>query len=188
MDRDYRVVGFSSGTYSYLLVDAKPGTDINALRDKIMANVDKVNALTHAEFIANDFAMARQMGAETILIMTLICSGLAALIIGYSCYSLVLKKKKEIAIIKAVGARTPQLLITIVLQSLTVTLLAYLLALLLLLIQQMLPVLAPQITLRLSWSLLLQPVGYAIVVAIAGSSYPALQMMRLAPAIAYKNG
>lgn len=213
VDQDYRVVGFSTGTYSsanpvffvlkprleqslasagtysYLLVDARPGTDIAALRTKIMTNVDKVNVLTHAEFIANDFAMARQMGAETILIMTLICSGLAALIIGYSCYSLTLKKKKEIAIIKAVGARNLQLLITIFLQSLTVTILAYLLTLVLLLvIQQLLPILAPQITLRLSWSLLLKPLGFAIMVAVAGSFYPALQMMRLDPALAYKNG
>jgi len=37
----------SSGTYSYLLVDAKEGIDAKKLAHKIMNEVEKVNALTH---------------------------------------------------------------------------------------------------------------------------------------------
>lgn len=213
VDKDYRVVGFSKGTYSaanpvffvlkdnlqdslsstgtlsYYLIDAKPGVDINVLRKTIMSHIDHVNVVTQAEFIANDYEMATQMGAETILIMTLICSTLAALIIAYACYSLAIKKCKELAIIKAMGGKDHQLITVVVLQSISVTLLAYGLAIaFLLLLGLVMPWLAPQITIVLSLSLLLKPAPFALIIAIIGSIYPALKLIRLDPAIAYKNG
>jgi putative ABC transport system permease protein len=213
VDRDYRVVGFSkgvyssanpvffvlreqlqnslssAGTHSYLLVDTGPETDVEALRRKIIREIDKVNVLTNEQFIANDYAMAKQMGAETILIMTLICGGLAALIIGYSSYTLVLRKRKEIAIIKAVGGKSGHLLVTLILQSIVVTVIAYGLALLLLItFDYAAETLAPQITLQLSRSLVLQPAVLAIGVAVAGSLYPAIKLIKLDPATAYQEG
>lgn len=213
VDQDYRVVGFakgvyssanpvffvlkeqlekslsSAGTLSYLMVDLKPDADIEAVRRKIMNEIDKVNAITNQQFIDNDSAMAKQMGAETILIMTMICSALAALIIGYSSYTLAVKKRKEIAIIKAVGGKNRQLLLTLMSQSVAVTVLAYVLALLLLMATEyVVPIVAPQITMRLSWPLLLQPAALAIVISVAGSLYPAIKIIRLDPAIAYQNG
>lgn len=213
IDHDYRVVGFSKGTYSsanpvffvlkseleksvssegmlsYILVYVKPGESIKKIRQKIHSNIDKVNVLTPQEFVANDYAMATQMGAETILIMMLICSVLSALIVGYACYTLVNKKRKEIAIIKAVGARDVDLVLVVVLQSILVTLLAYCLALiLLLLISVVLPSIAPQITLGLSWALVLQPATLAILIAVLGSLSTAIRLVKLDPAMAYKNG
>ena len=213
VDKDYRVVGFSKGTYSsanpvffvlkdrlqdslssdgtlsYYLVDAKQNVDIKALQQKILAEIDNVNVVTQAEFIANDYEMATQMGAETILIMTLICSTLAALIIGYACYSLAIKKRKELAIIKAVGGKDYQLVIVVLLQSISVTLLAYVLAIILLvLLSVAMPLLAPQITVALTPSLILKPTPFALFIAIIGSVYPAIKLLRLDPAMAYKNG
>lgn len=213
VDKDYRVVGFSKGTYSsanplffvlkddlqdslssagtlsYFLVDAHPRVDIAALREKMMTEIDNINVVTQAEFIANDYQMATQMGAETILIMTLICSALAALIIGYACYSLASKKRKELAIIKAIGAKAHQLVIVILLQSVCVTLMAYLLASLFLwLLSIVMPWMAPQITLALSLPLLIKPLPLAFMIAMIGAVFPAIKLLRLDPAIAYKNG
>ena len=213
VDKGYRVVGFSKGTYSsanpvffvlkdrlqaslssdgtlsYYLVDTEPDVDIKALQQKIMTEIDNINVVTQAEFIANDYEMATQMGAETILIMTLICSTLAALIIGYACYSLAIKKRKELAIIKAVGARDYQLVIVVLLQSIAVTLLAYLLAInFLVLLSVAMPLIAPQITVALTPSLILKPVPLAFVIAVIGSVYPAIKLISLDPALAYKNG
>ncbi len=213
VDKDYRVVGFSQGTYStanpvffvlkeklqdslasegtlsYFLLDAKPDVDIKALQQKIMAEIDNINVVSQAQFIANDYEMATQMGAETILIMTLICSTLAALIIGYACYSLAIKKRKELAIIKAMGGKAHQLVTVVLLQSISVTLLAYVLAIVfLLLLSVAMPWVAPQITVALSLSLLVKPAPFAFIIAIIGSIYPAIKLVRLDPAIAYKNG
>ena len=121
--------------------------------------------------------------------MTLICSTLAALIIGYACYSLAIKKRKELAIIKAVGARDYQLVIVVLLQSIAVTLLAYLLAInFLVLLSVAMPLIAPQITVALTPSLILKPVPLAFVIAVIGSVYPAIKLISLDPALAYKNG
>lgn len=213
VDQQYRIVGFSEGTYSsanpvlftlrnrledsldsfgtysYLMVDANAGTDIQLLREKILTRVENVNALTHEDFIKNDFAMASQMGAEILFIMTLICIGLASLIIGYTSYSLVLTKKKEIAIIKAMGASNNKLLVTIMIQSVTISLLAYITAVALLLaLMPLIPNLAPQVSLSITPDLLLQPALLAIVVAVIGASYPALKILKLDPAMAYQNG
>ena len=148
-------------------MDTEPDVDIKALQQKIMTEIDNINVVTQAEFIANDYEMATQMGAETILIMTLICSTLAALIIGYACYSLAIKKRKELAIIKAVGARDYQLVIVVLLQSIAVTLLAYLLAInFLVLLSVAMPLIAPQITVALTPSLILKPVPLAFVIAV----------------------
>ncbi len=69
----------STGTYSYLLVDAETGVDGSTLVKRILNEVEKVNALTHEEFIENDYALAKQMGVEIITMMTAICSLLAVL-------------------------------------------------------------------------------------------------------------
>ncbi len=93
----------SAGTYSYLLVDAEEDVDPRALAERIRREVPKVNALLHEEFIKNDFQMAMQMGVEIIFMMTVICSGLAALIVGFTTYSLVMRNRRELAIVKALG-------------------------------------------------------------------------------------
>ncbi|WP_223668794.1 ABC transporter permease [Kangiella shandongensis] len=213
IDQKYRIVGFSEGTYStanpvlftlkpklerslgsfgtysYLLVDSTPGTNIELLLKKIQAEVNKVNVLSHQEFIRNDFAMASQMGVDIIFIMTLICISLATLIIGYASYSLVLRKQKEIAIIKAMGATNRRLLMTVALQSALISLLAYLVALVLLYILELIiPLVAPQISLSLTNKIILQPALLAVMTAVVGSGYPAIKILHLDPALVYQNG
>jgi len=213
VDRDYKVVGFSEGTYSsanpiffvmqnqledslstsgmlsYLLIDAQPNVDIVALQQKITEKIEKVSVVTQSEFVSNDSNMAKQMGAETILIMTIICSVLAALIVGYVSYTLTLKKKKEIAIIKAIGGKEEQLVFVLLMQSIMLVFMAYFLALMsLLLISAVMPWLAPQISMSISLSLMFVPAALILVIAIIGSLYPAIKLVRLDPASAYSNG
>lgn len=209
--QEYDIAGYSSGTYSsanpvffvlkktlqkslslqdsfsYLLVDINKQTQSDTLKEEILKTVDQVNVLDHEQFVANDQEMATQMGAETILIMTLISSALATLIICYTCYTLTVKKQSEIAIIKAVGGKYYQIISALVLQSLIITISAYLLAItLLLFLKSILTTVAPQLTIFLTTGLFFKPVPLTLMITLVGTLYPAVLILRLDPANAYK--
>lgn len=178
----------SFGTFSYLLVDSNKGVDNDRLVEKIKQKVSKVNALTHQAFVANDFELAKQMGVEIIFTMTLICSILAVLIIAYSSYALVSVQTGEIAILKALGVRSPLVFMSVIIQSLFMTMLAFLVASLFSLwVLPLIPELVPQITVRLTTSLLVSIGAIAFIVAALGAIFPAYKVLSIDPALVYKN-
>lgn len=210
IDQDYKVVGFSAGLYSsanpvffvlkprlqkslsadgtlsYLIVKTGNSDEVNQVKDRILSNVDNLNVLTNDEFIENDRDMASQMGADTILIMMLICSALSTILIGFSSYSMVDRKRKEIAIIKAIGGTQRLLSVVLLVQALVIALFGYFIAVVLLLILSfILPIVAPQIILALSYDLLVTPLPYVLGIALLGASYPMIKILKLDPALAY---
>jgi ABC-type antimicrobial peptide transport system permease subunit len=176
----------SAGTYSYLLVDAEEGVDSRALAEQIRREVDKVNALPHEEFIRNDFAMAMQMGVEIIFMMTIICSVLAALIVGFTAYSLVMRKRRELAIIKALGTRNSSILFSVVFQSVILTMFGFLFAVAFaLVVIPHIQSFVPQLTLVVSFSAIARIGLVTLLVALLGSLIPAYMVTRLDPQTAF---
>lgn len=176
----------SIGTYSYLMVDAQEGTDAKVLAEQIRNEVKKVNALPHDKFIKNDFSMAKQMGVEIIVMMTIICSVLAALIVGFTAYSLVMRKRREIAIIKALGCNNVLIFYSVIIQSGLVTLFGFLFAIAFaLFVIPNLPLLIPQLTVMVSLGALVQLGVIALVVAILGALIPTYMVIRMEPAAAF---
>ncbi len=209
-DKKFKIVGFSKGTfssanavlfvpfndlqdiisaigtYSYLLVDIKEGLDPKLMAATIRQQVEKVNALPHQEFIENDFSMAKQMGLEIIFMMTVICSVLAALIIGFTAYSLVVRKRSELAVIKALGTGNGRIFFAVVFQSGLITLLGFLVAVAFaVLVIPKVPALIPQLTLIVSSDTILLLGGIALLVAVAGALIPAYLITRLDPATVF---
>lgn len=176
----------STGTYSYLLVDARTGVDAEVLAKKIRMEVDKVNALPHAEFVANDLAMARQMGVEIIFMMTIICSILATLIVGFTAYSIVARKRRELAIAKALGMKSRSMFLGVIVQSSVVTVSGFVLATIFaVMVMPVVPKLLPQLTLVVSITAMAKIGLVALVVAILGALIPAILVLRLDPASAF---
>jgi len=176
----------SSGTYSFLLVDAEQGIDPEELAQRIKRDVEKVNALPHEQFIKNDFAMASQMGVEIIIMMASICGVLAALIIGFTSYTLVARKRRELAIAKALGTTNRAILLGVILQSLIVTAFGFIIAVVFtLFVVPALPSLVPQITVVVTAGAVLQLGVVAVFVAVIGALLPAYLVTRLDPAIAF---
>jgi hypothetical protein len=66
------------------MVYAKPGVDPKDLARQIMQDIDKVNALSSDEFIASDWQLAAQMGAEIVRMMTLIGTLLSVVIVAFT--------------------------------------------------------------------------------------------------------
>jgi putative ABC transport system permease protein len=176
----------STGTYSYLLVDAEDGVDSKALAATIMDEVEKVNALPHAAFIENDFHMAMQMGVEIIFMMTVICSLLAVLIVGFTSYSQVVNKRRELAIAKALGVCSRSLIGSVLFQSMTVTLLGYALAVLFALtVIPRISLLVPHVTLIVASDAIVQIGIVALLASMLGALIPAWFVARLDPASAF---
>lgn len=184
---DLEDITSSTGTYSYLLVDAEEGIDASKLATQIRNEVSKVNALPQEKFITNDFAMAIQMGVEIIYMMTIICTLLAILIVGFSAYSLVSRKKQELAIIKALGMRSKAILTGVVLQSCLLTsFFGFMIAVgFAYFIMPYLSILVPQVTLAVSVVALAKFGVMALVVAVAGAIVPAYLVSRVDPATAF---
>jgi len=177
----------SSGTYSFLLVDAEQGIDPNLLAQQIQQNVEKVNALPHAQFVKNDFAMASQMGVEIIVMMSVMCGALAALIVGFTSYSLVARKRRELAIAKALGTTNRDILLGVIIQSLIVTVFGFFIAALFtLFVVPAIPTLVPQITVAVTANTIVQLGLVALFVAVVGALLPAFLVLRLDPAIAFQ--
>ncbi len=176
----------SSGTYSYLLVDAEEGIDPEALAGKIRREVEKVNALPHEEFVENDFAIAMQMGVEIIFMMTVISAILAILIVCFTAYSLVMRKRRELAIAKALGMRGSAVLFGVVFQSCILTLFGFAIAAVFaMIVIPYIPLLLPQLSLTVAVSELLQIGVTALLVAMVGAIIPAYLVLRLDPATAF---
>ena len=210
-DKPFRVVGLSSGTYSaanaitfvpmpdledilsstgaysFLLVDAVAGVDPMELAARIRNEIEKVNAVTEDEFIRNDFGMSMQMGVEIIFLMTLICAVLAALIVGFTAYSMVMKSRRELAVAKALGVTNASMIAGVVFQAVAVTLLGFVLAVAAAFsVIPSIPVLLPQLVLTLSGAAVARIGIIALVVAVIGAVLPAYAVSRVDPASAFQ--
>lgn len=185
--RDLQDILGALGTYSFLLVDVEPGVAADRLARRIMTEVDKVHAMTQAEFIRSDFTMAMQMGVEIILLMTVISTMLAVLLVGFAAYSITMAKRRELVIMKALGATNAHVLLAVALQSVAIVLLAFLLAAAIALgVLPHITILVPQVTLVISAAALAKLGLEATAIALLGSLAPAYFIVRLDPARAFQ--
>ena len=176
-----------TGSVSYFLVETKPGVDPEALAREIEREVPKVRAIVREQFIKNDYQVAMQMGAEIIAVMTWICSGLAFLIVAFTAYTYTSRKRRELAIIKAIGVGNRAIYGGVLLQSLLITSLALLLASMIgYFLLPLIPKLLPQVSLAVTMGDLWRPAIAALLVSAMASLVPAYLVARIDPLTAFK--
>ncbi len=194
IDRPLRVVGLTKGTfsmassvvfvshhdlgdllegsdqYSYIMVNAEPDVSIAKLIENIKYEVEKVNVLTGDEFISSDRQLAVQMGAEIIRMMTMLGTILATLIVAFTAYSLIARKRRELAIAKALGFSNSQIYVAALGQSIIITGLGLLLAFFIsYALLAWLPLMIPQINLAIRLHQFIPLAVVALPVAILAS-------------------
>lgn len=210
-NRGFTIVGLSDGTFSmansiifitrtdledimealdivsFILVKVRPDADAVEVAALIERTVDDVSALPSARFIENDRRTAMQMGVETIALMTLIGGALAASVVAFAIYSLVVRQRREIAVTKALGATNRALYASVAGQAMLVTTAAVGLAVLL--AMALMPPVArmvPQLTLDLTGAAVARVAVAGVAVALLAALLPARQMMRVDPLSAFK--
>lgn len=206
VDRPLRVVGLSQDTFSmssavvfvsredlgdllaandqfsYIMVYAEPGVSAQSLIARINDQVDKVNVLGSDEFMESDRQLAVQMGAEIVRMMTIIGTLLATLIVAFTAYSLIARKRKELAIAKALGFGNGQIYLAALCQSVVITGLGFIIAFLLsftLLAQ--LPSIVPQINLVVRLHQFISVAVVTLPVAILASLFAARTVVTVDP-------
>lgn len=177
----------TSGTVSFILVDAEPGQKPEELARRIEAGVEKVAAIPQQRFIRNDFQLALLMGVEVISFMTIIGSALAGLIVAFTVYTQVARRRRELAIAKALGFRNYSLYLAVTVQSIVVTGLAFIIALLTVgLLVPAISAAVPVVTLDVTLNALLRVSAIAFAVAIVAALVPAYLVGRVDPMSAFK--
>jgi putative ABC transport system permease protein len=211
-DLELRVVGSTHGTFSmansvifvnridledlmrsldilsFLLVQADEGVDPGSLAADIERHVAKVSALTRDEFVANDRRMAMQMGVETIALMSVIGGALAMLIVAFTCYSLVARQRRELAVASAIGATPWSLYGSVAVQGAAITLVSISVGVALAALA--VPVvtwLVPQVSLHISAGSVGRVAVVGVVAGVLASLWPARQVARVDPASVFQS-
>ncbi len=206
VDRPLRVVGLTRGTFSmassvifvshadlgdlvegrdqfsYIMVYAKLGVSVQNLIASINNEVDKVNILSSEDFIESDWQLAVQMGAEIIRMMTTIGILLATLIIAFTSYSLIARKKQELAVAKALGFSNGQIYIAALCQSAIITVLGLLLSVIIsYTLLTGLPAIVPQINLTVHLHQFIPIAVLSLPVAVLASLSAAYTVVKVDP-------
>lgn len=184
---DLREIMSLIGSDSYLLVDAVPGTDPALLAERIRNEVEKINALPSNEFIKNDRELAMQMGVELIGIMTIIGAALAISLSMFMLYVFAARKRRDLAILKALGVSNGAVYISTIFQASCLAITGLVIALVL--VYAAIPLtnsFAPEITLQITGSSLLRLSLVTILVAILASLIPVRQVMKIDPLLAFQ--
>ena len=210
--RPFKVVGLSRGTYSlanslafihasdlallfdtvadanYLLVWPAAGVPARDLAARIRLAVPDVSVLERDVFVANDRALALQMGGDLIRIMTFVAALVAALIIGFTVFNFVARRTRELAVAKAVGASQTQLLVAALGQATALALLGFMIAMILAAVLQ--PVFgawAPGVIIHFSITSAARIGAAAVVVAIVAGLPPAWRVLRVDPTLVFSS-
>ncbi len=210
-DRTLRVVGLSRGTYSmanpvvfthrddlaavldaprstsYLLVEARPGHSARDLAAAIADRIEGVSAMTRADFVESDRAMAMHMGADVIALMSGVGTTVAALLVAFTVYVGVLRRRRELAVALALGAVPHRLLAAVFAQSLIVTGFGWAAAVALaLLLRPALSWALPEVTVLFALPTLLKLGGLAFSVALLAAWIPVRRVVGIDPADAFR--
>lgn len=177
----------SIGSVSYMMVDAAPGVDAQVLATRIMDEVEKVNALTRAEFSARDYSIAVQMGLEIVWMMTLIGGALAVLLTGFIVYSHISERERELAVMKALGVRNRAIYGATMLQALAIGALAFLLSVgLMLAAIPLTEWLMPKVSLALTSEALFRTGATALAASLVASVIPVRRVLSVDPVTAFQ--
>lgn len=212
IDRPLTVVGLSRGTFSmssaivfvsredlgdllegkdqvsYIMVYAEAGVSAASLAEGIESEIDKVHAMTSDAFIESDWELAIQMGAEIIRMMTMIGTLLATLIVAFTAYTQIARKKRELAIVKALGFSNAQIYTSVLFQSLVITALGLLLTLLIsYTLVSSIPTMAPQINLAVRLHQFIPITAVALPVAVLASLGAARTVVKVDPMTVFKD-
>ncbi len=182
-----RILGNMSGYESYFLVTAAAGVEPAALAARIEREVDDVSALTKQEFMDNDRAVAAQMGVELIALLSGIATALGVCVVTFTLYSHAQRRRRELAVLKAVGFRAYHLYMSLGLHAVLLTLLGLLTSVALSrVVVALAQVLVPEVAMLLSAEIVLRSGASGLLVALVASLLVARKVARVAPQLVFQ--
>ncbi len=175
-------------TTSFLLVQTKPGADVNRVKTRINKELKLAHALTKKEFEISERAIAKKMGVDIISVMTFISLLAAIGVVALSIYSATLEKIRDFGVLKAIGAGRNKLYLVVVSQALFSTVIAaFIGAALSIGLAQLLQILASEVLVIITLASFIRALIIAILIGIIAAYLPVRQIAKVDPVIVFKS-
>lgn len=172
---------------SFVLVTPAPGTDQSVLLSRL-AEVPGAQALLKADVAANDRRVSLPLFQLPLRLMALIASVVGALVVGLVVYAATLERRREYAVLKAVGGRNPVLYRTVLLQAMAAALAGVILGLLLALAAgRLITTVRPEFQVMFEPSGVVVALAAGLAMAATGALLPARALAGVAPAEAMRS-
>ena len=104
-------------TVAYVLAGAQPGVNADTLAQRIAEALPDTTVQTRAEFARQEANVVRDMAADVMKIVTVIGFVIALAVTGLTVFTATLTKLREYGILKALGAGTTRLALTVAAQA-----------------------------------------------------------------------
>jgi putative ABC transport system permease protein len=172
---------------SYLLVGTDPSADAGTVVDRIRQAVLAVTVQTREELAASEARIVTDMSADLLRLMSTIGLLIALAVIALGLMTATLNRIREYAVLKALGATTRRLTGSVTVQVLwTVGLAALLAVVLAQVLAWVVPLLAPAVSISLTWAALTQTTLGALAVGLLAALWPLRRIATLDAATAFR--
>lgn len=172
---------------SYLLVGTEPAADASTVADSIRQTVPRFTVQTREEFAASEARIVTDMSADLLRLMSSIGLLIALAVIALGLMTATLNRIREYAVLKALGATTSRLAGSVTVQVLwTVALASSLATALAQLLAWTLPLLAPAVSISITWAALTQTTLGALSVGLVAALWPLRRIAALDAATAFR--
>lgn len=172
---------------SYLLARARPGVSPARLASALRAALPATTVQTRAQFASQERHTVGDMSTSLIAGLTLVGFVIGVAVAGLSLYTSTVVRLREYAVLRAIGLKTRTLYLIVLRQALAVVGLGLIVGLLLLGgVAVLVSALAPQVTLLLTASDLLETAAITLVIGVLASLFPAQRLAKAEPAAVYR--
>jgi putative ABC transport system permease protein len=172
---------------AYVLVGAEPRVDPDVLARRIATALPDTTVQTRAEFARQEANVVRDMAADVMKIVTVIGFVIALAVTGLTLFTATLAKLREYGILKALGAGTPRLALTVAAQaawSITLALLVAVAASTL--IGAAIGAATPNVTVAIEPASVFRTGATALIVGALAALIPLRRVLRVDPATAFR--
>jgi putative ABC transport system permease protein len=174
-------------TQAYVLVGARPGVDLEALRARLEGIPPGVTVQTASQFATSERRIVTDMSADLLRIMSGIGFGIALAVIALTLFNVTVAKTREYGVAKALGARPGRLAATVAAQAAWSVALALATATALaLLVALAIGQLNPALSIWIATASVLRTGLGALLVGIVGAVLPIRRVLRVDPAASFR--
>jgi putative ABC transport system permease protein len=185
--RDFENMRKSYGTFSFLLVKVDNGESAEVVANRIEQKVKAVTAQTRIQFASQERKVIKDMSTDVITIMNLIGFLIGLAVMALTVYTSTLSRRHEYGMLKALGAHNKDLYFTVLAQAIISVVLGFLFGLsITVLLTWVLPLIASNLTLEISFTSLLKVGGFSLIIAVISAVIPIRQIADLDPAMVFR--
>jgi putative ABC transport system permease protein len=170
-----------------LLLKIDQGETPEAVAGRIQSRVRDITVQTRVEFALQERRVIKDMSTDVVTIMNLIGFLIGLAVMALTVYTSTLARRREYGMLKALGARSTHLYLTVLAQAFLSVLFGFVFGLAFtLLLAWVIPATGSNLTLEISRASLFKVGSVSLVIAALSAATPVRQIAGLDPAIVFR--